>query len=808
MTLRSLLLASCAILVPTLASAQTQTPAPQVPSRTQAQPPSSSPPADDENEVESVVITAQRNPNSIPGDAVPETTLAPADIRALGASNVAEILATLGPRVGSGRGRGDGPPVVLLNGRRISGFAEVRNLPSEAILRVEVFPEATALQYGFSAEQRVVNFILRPRFRAKTIEGELGLSANGDRSEDSLEANYLRIREKSRISANLELGKSNAITEAQAGLTRTTGFADSAFRTVLPENQSTAAAVTYTRGLSTNITATFDARASQTISESLLGLRSLGSGAPALQRDNESVNSRLAATLNGQTKGWQWTATASYDGTDDDVSTEIISGATQTAKTQTNRTELVVNGTGPLFKLPAGTVRGSLSTSYLAREIDSQSLRNGVTTLTSLSRDGTLTRANLSVPITSRRGDFGKAFGDFSINANMTLTEASDFGSLQGTGYGLNWSPISDLRFSVNFDQAENAPTLSQLGNPAISTPSSPVFDYRTGQTVLVTRTTGGNPGLLRETRDDVTFSVNYAPTKIEGLDFSLSWSRNQSENVTGNLSGLTADLEAAFPERFTRVGGQLVAIDQRNVNFAETENEILRYGVSYSRSFGKTVAELIAEARARGITVPFGPPGGFGGGPPGGGGGGGGRPPGAGGGGPPGGFGGGGGGGPPTGPTGRWNISVFHTIRLEDSVTLRAGGAALDLLEGNAIDDNGGARRHLVEVEGGWAYLGVGIRANATWRSGTTVDNGAPSLVFDDIFNLNLRAFASTEILRVVTRNAPWARRSRLILRIDNVTDSVQRVRDGNGVTPEAFQRGLIAPRGRFVEIAFRKQF
>lgn len=795
MTYRYLLLATCAFILPVFAQAQTPPTSP-----TRAQTPQAR--EDEDDAVETVVVTAQRNPNTIQGEAIPETTLAPADIRALGASNVAEILATLGPRIGSGRGRGDGAPVVLLNGRRISGFAEVRNLPSEAILRVEVFPEYTALQYGFSADQRVVNFILRPRFRATTIEGELGLSANGDRSEDSVEANYLRIREKSRVSANLELGKSNAITEAQANVNRTTGFADSAFRTVLPDIQSTAASATYTRGISTAVTATLDARVSQTISQSLLGLRSLGSGAPALERDSESVNSRIAATLNGQTKGWQWTATASYDGTDDDVVTEVISGATQIAQTKTSRSELVANGTGPLFKLPAGMVRGSVSTAYLARDIDSTSVRNGITTLTALSRDGTSSRVNVSVPITSRRGDFGKAFGDFSISANASVSDASDFGSLQSAGYGVNWSPISDLRFSVNVDNSESAPTLSQLGNPSISTPGSPVFDYRTGQTVLVTRTSGGNSALLAETRDDVSFAVNYAPTKVEGLDLNLSWSRNQSDNVTGNLSGLTADLEAAFPERFTRVNGQLIAIDQRSVNFASSQSEILRYGMSYSRSFGKSVAELIAEARARGVTIPAGPPGGFGGGGfgGGGGGGGGGRPPGAG--------GGGGGGGPPTGPTGRWNISVFHTIRLEDSVTLRTGGATLDLLEGDAIDDNGGARRHLVEVEGGWSYLGVGVRASGSWRSETTIDNGASDLVFDDIFNLNLRAFVSSEALRVISRNAPWLRRGRFIVRIDNLTNSVQCVTDSNGNTPEAFQRGLIAPRGRFIEVAFRKQF
>jgi hypothetical protein len=34
---------------------------------------------------------------------------------------------------------------------------------------------------------------------------------------------------------------------------------------------------------------------------------------------------------------------------------------------------------------------------------------------------------------------------------------------------------------------------MQQIGNPQIPTPQVPVFDYTTGQSVLVTRVSGGN---------------------------------------------------------------------------------------------------------------------------------------------------------------------------------------------------------------------------------------------------------------------------------------------------------------------------
>jgi iron complex outermembrane recepter protein len=709
-----------------------------------------------------------------------------------------------------------------------------------------VFPEATALQYGYSADQRVVNFILRDRFRALTLEGSLGLSANGDRSEDSPEANFLRVTEKGRISANLDVSKSNAITEAQRKITRTTGFADSAFRTVLPEATTGSASVTYARNASGTTGITFDGRTDVTRFESLLGLRSLGSGAPPLERTSETVNTRFAATLDGSNFGWQWTASGSYDTSDNTTKTEVPIGPLQTAKSQNQVLEFVANGSGPLIKLPAGPIRASLRTGYLDRQLDSVSVRGGITTRGALSRGDSTSRVTLSVPITSRRGNFGAAFGDFSLSANASFTDLSDFGELQSTGFGVTWSPIADLRFSANVDSAEAAPSIQQLGNPIIATPGSAVFDYATGQSVFVTRTSGGNPNLRQESRDDVSFSVSYQPSKIEGLDFNATWSRNQSENPVGALSGLTPDLEAAFASRYTRVGGQLVAIDQRAVNFAESENQQVRYGFSFGRAFGKPITPPVGGfgprpgaggqggAQAGGAPNTSGGQAGGGNRPstggasptptpsPGGGGFGGfggfgGPPPGA-------GFGGGGGGGGGRGfggpggfQPGRWSFSVFHTIKLDDQITLARGRAPIDLLEGGAIDESGGGRRHLVEFEGGASFFGTGFRVQGNWRSQTRIaGTGTNPLVntdlfFDDLFTVNLRMFLSSPpranlIPGITFPN--WLLRSRIILRVDNLTDSVQKVRDSKGATPEAYQPGLLSPRGRFIELSFRKQF
>ena len=88
------------------------------------------------------------------------------DVRATGATNINELLEALAPQIGSARGRGGERPVLLLNGQRISSFRELRDIPTEAIQRVEILPEEVALKYGYRADQRVVNIVLRQRFRS------------------------------------------------------------------------------------------------------------------------------------------------------------------------------------------------------------------------------------------------------------------------------------------------------------------------------------------------------------------------------------------------------------------------------------------------------------------------------------------------------------------------------------------------------------------------------------------------------------------------------------------------------------------
>lgn len=176
---------------------------------------------------------------------------------------------------------------------------------------------------------------------------------------------------------------------------------------------------------------------------------------------------------------------------------------------------------------------------------------------------------------------------------------------------------------------------------------------------------------------------------------------------------------------------------------------------------------------------------------------------------------GGGGGFGPMGGGDGqgRWNLSLYHTVNLASSVLIAPGGPLLDLLDGDATGNGGGVSRHLLELEGGAFYRGIGVRLSGTYRSATTVRGtglpGSSDLFFGDLAAFNLRSFVALDQQKWLVGEKPgFFRNARVALSVNNIFDARQRVTDANGAVPLRYQPFLIDPVGRFVEIELRKLF
>ncbi|KQS03372.1 TonB-dependent receptor [Sphingomonas sp. Leaf357] len=830
--------------VPTLAVAQQQAPA--APATASARPasPARAAAAQDEGDETEIVVTGQRQQGAVIGDIPPEQQLSPADIRSYGVGSVAELLTELAPQTTSGRG---GQPVVLLNGRRISSFAEIRDLPTEAIQRVDILPEEVALKYGYRADQKVVNFVLRRRFRAATVELSDRQATEGGRNTPNGELDLLKIAQDKRTNLHLEYTRSSALTEAERNIlpVATDPIDQRDYRTLLGSSRSFSANASHARNIFGTVGATVNARLETSDGTGLNGLADpTGTlGRDPLSQRNTSLTTHLGTTFNGDLGTWRWSLTGNYDRVASKTYTDVaVDPATlqarpgNRAKSTSNVAGADALFTGNLFALPAGKVTSSIRVGASTSDFTSESTRLGVAQAPGdVPRDIVNGQINVDLPIASRGKDVLPFLGQLSANFNLAADHLSDFGTLTTIGYGANWAPVDAVRFIATFTDQDEAPSANQLGDPQIGTANVRVFDYVKGTTATITRLSGGNRNLIADNKHVMRLGLTVKPWTKKDFSLNASYVTTRTENPIAAFPTPTAAIEQAFPQRFVRdADGNLLSIDARPINYTESNSSQLRWGFNFSAPLKSKIQKELEAFRAgtgpnpfAGMTFPGRRPGGEGGAPggpggpgdPGGGGPGGpggpGGGPGAGGGGRGGGFGGPGGGGGRFGGGqggGRLNFAVYHTWHFTDRVTVANGGPRLDLLNGDAIGGSGGQPRHEVEVQAGYANNGLGARLSGNWASGTRVNGGtaaAPELLnFGGLATANLRLFADLGQRLDLVKKHPWLRGARISIGVDNIFNSRQRVTDATGATPVGFQPDYLDPLGRSVKLTVRKLF
>ena len=849
----------------------------------------------------SAVTTSRRG--AALGGYEPEAVLDAEQLKAYGAGTIEELMTLLEPLTRSSRG---GSPVFLVNGRRISGFQEIRGIPPEAIERTEILPEETALSYGYTADQRVVNFVLKQDFRSVAFQGQIKRPEQGGRTQSELETNIVRIGGTQRWTLDIEYEADSPLYETERSIVREAGaspfdlrgnvtglnggeidpglsallgqpatqaalngsgasLADfglgartddlTAYQTMNPRRRNYEVSGSYKRDLESGIGLTVSGSVEQTNRLSYLGLPGVTLNLPsssafspfanevlvnrfvdapnALSRDSDTLSANINALADGYLGEWRWTVSGAVRRTETETITgrgldttglqsavtagtvnpfgdlgvlpRIANDEAKSINTSAN-VEGVINGT--LWQAPAGALISTFKAGFDTQKQEAENLRGGVFTDRSLSRDRFSASGNFNMPLFSRDMEGIGKLGELSANLNLQLEDLSDFGALNKWTVGLNYSPIDPLTFTASYAGEENAPSMAQLNDPTLTTPNVPVYDFVTGQSVIINRIEGGNAGLSAEDKSVLRLGVNWKPLQDKDLRFTANYTRTKTDGVIASFPTITPDLEAALPERFQRdAAGNLLSIDARPLNFDNSLREEIRWGLNFSTPFGKPDQAAMARARGEGLQGGQGAGGRAGGPPPSGGGARMGPP--SGGGGPR--MGGGGGrggrGGQMMPGQGRFNVSLYHTYRMTDELTIRSGLPTIDLLDGGATGSRGGQSRNELQLQAGVFKSGMGGFLNANWSEGTRVAGGnSGDLNFSDLATVNLNLFADLGQRTKLVERFPWLTGARVSVGIENIFDERQKVTDAQGNTPLSYQPDYIDPMGRTFRINFRK--
>ena len=164
--------------------------------------------AEDDTEVEEVVVTGTRIARKDFSSISPIATIDRTEMTLSGAANIEDLLNAL-PQIvpafnrtsnnpGNGvaqinlRGLGPKRTLVLLNGRRFvpttlsgnegfgGGAVDVNNIPSVLVERIEVVTGGASAVYGSDAVSGVVNFILRDDFEGAEVNAQFDITDAGD----------------------------------------------------------------------------------------------------------------------------------------------------------------------------------------------------------------------------------------------------------------------------------------------------------------------------------------------------------------------------------------------------------------------------------------------------------------------------------------------------------------------------------------------------------------------------------------------------------------------------------------------------
>jgi hypothetical protein len=518
-------------------------------------------------------ITAPRGETN--AGTAPILELTPAELESYGVDTLSDLVDALKPMTRSSRG--DQMPVVLINGH-LAGQAQFKTLPREAIERVEILPETVALQYGFSQNQRVLNFILREHYRSVPLRASDSGATEGGAQTQSADASWVRLEDEVRSTLYASYRDAAWLRANQRNI-EVPGDSD---LTLQPAKSDVTLAGTLSGrifGVASSLEASIDTDSTR----SLQGEAEL----LPLRQSEHDVTEYLATQLTGLLGHCVWGATASYTHEQSRASSDTEFNADGTAVSdQTaagfNAGNLQLSLSGSPMRLPAGLLLANLKLAFQYQDFatDNASLVRTV-------RSGNL---DASIPIVAPDQRGAGRLGDLSATLNVALDNVSTVGPLWSLSYGLVWIPIKRVYVDTILTDRRTAPTVQQILAPPIVTPNVETFDFVKDETVYITQITGGGGALQPMDDRSESFGLSLGPF-FGGTSFTAHYEQNRVRNAIGALPPLTAQAEQAFPQRFFRDDtGTLVELDDRAVNLQRQRIDDLKWGLNLRAPLGTAV--------------------------------------------------------------------------------------------------------------------------------------------------------------------------------------------------------------------------
>lgn len=683
----------------------------------------------------------------------PEIVFTESDIAAYGVSSIAELLRIIDAETSSGKTRRSEPPVVLINGRRVSGFRELDNYPVESLARVEVLPEEASLAYGFTANQRVINFILKSDLQIIPVNIRTQAPLSGGTLSNTVDVSHVFINGNNRSTIKGKFSSSSALLESERDIIPLAAEQPPFSRSLLPASDRFEVSGLRTFALPSEALGTVSMRYEDAEDRILTGLSSVDGSQLSQRIETETLD--LGSTINSRLAQNTWSLIGQYQEINRKVENLGNLGIEfAPIRTTSKRAALDFNANFALFESDFGATTLSAAAGMSHEAFRSQ------TSDISITRDTFSLQGALSQPLPLSEDKWGRG----SVTIDGRVRDLSDIGSLEDYGITANWIPIEPLTLTYSWSSEDIAPTLREFGLPTTRSPNQSFFDLTTAETVTATVLDGGNANLRATSRQISKLGVSWKPWEERDLTVSTDYIVSKSVDDIRRFTVPSQGLQAVGLDQVVRdPDGLIISLDRTPFNVFESERESLRSSLTWSIPIQPKMASSPPKSGAKRRR---------------------------------------------SGRPGARRLSLIHRWELKNQVTPVDKGIVLDLLDGDTINSNLARPRHLVDLtyyqwNNGWGFYG-----SAAYRSGASLTTGAGQLDFSGTMRVILSASYEFNYSDRILEHLPILEETRLTIGLSNVLNDIVTVEDDLGRTPLAYQKALLDPVGTGWRIELRKRF
>ncbi|GGD48063.1 TonB-dependent receptor [Croceicoccus pelagius] len=671
-------------------------------------------------------------------DLPPEDVLDPDAVASYGAGTIGEVIDAIQDDYA------DAEPTILVDGRPIPDRGDIDGFPPEAIERVEILPQGSAVRVGGAPGERVYNVVLKPSVASVTATVSHRMATEGGFSDDDLEAVLTRVKGRDRLNLSLAFRDSSLLTESERDVDRTpvAGVDERPYRSLRPASRGIDMNATGSMRLLSWLDLQAAGRMNWARDDGLNGSAFAEPLTTRYRAQGGSLTTTLLAT-SGQWQGSAGLRVALRDTLfrfdNPETATATIGRFRSGSKSRDLGANVAINA--PLVQLPAGLARLRTSLDVTQVRYDPRS-----TYANEYTRTDRNLALGLSLPVLA-----GPRFGRLTLDGDLGRNWLSGGERLERWSLAANWQVRPWIQFTASTGRAQMPVDPDLLTTRVYSIDNISVFDPVVDETVYATLIYGGNPELRTPRTTTRRFAVSAAPARKINLQLSTAFVQSTTHYQIGAVPPTGSSLIYAFPERFVRdASGRLITVDSRPVNFGAHKQETLQTSIA---------ATIPLSGAKQGVAA---------------------RP--------------------------QLRLNASHSMALSDTITLQDGAPAVDLLEGGVIGVGGGRTRHTANGTIAVTKGTMGLQLDGYYTGVSLLSIGTVTerdrLRFGHKFTMNLRGFVG---LGSIFETSDLAKKGRLSGVIANLTKARRLTSSQVGNVPEAYQLIYSDPIGRTVAVELR---